>query len=62
LNQPHDGYFLFAQSVFDTGGHFRLAKTEKDRRHLLLRKSFKSLLDDGIRFAEKMALEEGQQP
>jgi hypothetical protein len=39
-----------------------LAKTEKDRRHLLLRKSFKSLLDDGARFAEKMALEGGQQP
>ena len=32
-----------------------LAKTEKDRRHLLLREGFKSLLDDGARFAEKMA-------
>ncbi|MGC2548511.1 MAG: hypothetical protein WA426_21915, partial [Silvibacterium sp.] len=32
-----------------------LAKTEKDRRHLLLREGFKSLLDDGTRFAEKMA-------
>jgi MoxR-like ATPase len=31
-----------------------LAKTEKDRRHLLLREGFKSLLDDGARFAEKM--------
>ncbi len=28
-----------------------LAKTEKDRRHLLLREGFKSLLDDGARFA-----------
>lgn len=32
-----------------------LAKTEKDRRHLLLREGFKSLLDDGARFAEKIA-------
>lgn len=32
-----------------------LAKTEKDRRHLLLREGFKSLLDDGARFAERMA-------
>ena len=32
-----------------------LAKTEKDRRHLLLREGFKSLLDDGARFAQKMA-------
>jgi MoxR-like ATPase len=31
-----------------------LAKTEKDRRHLLLREGFKSLLDDGARFAERM--------
>jgi MoxR-like ATPase len=31
-----------------------LAKTEKDRRHLLLREGFKSLLDDGARFAQKM--------
>ena len=30
-----------------------LAKTEKDRRHLLLREGFKSLLDDGARFAQK---------
>jgi hypothetical protein len=36
-----------------------LAKTEKDRRHLLLREGFKSLLDDGARFAKKMALPEG---
>jgi len=32
-----------------------LAKTEKDRRHLLLREGFKSLLDDGARFAEAVA-------
>lgn len=32
-----------------------LAKTEKDRRHLLLREGFKSLLDDGARIAERMA-------
>ena len=38
-----------------------LAKTEKDRRHLLLREGFKSLLDDGARFAKKMALEGGPQ-
>jgi len=31
-----------------------LAKTEKDRRHLLLREGFKSLLDDGARVAERM--------
>ena len=31
------------------------AKTEKDRRHLLLREGFKSLLDDGARIAERMA-------
>jgi MoxR-like ATPase len=36
-----------------------LAKTEKDRRHLLLREGFKSLLDDGARFAQKLALPEG---
>jgi MoxR-like ATPase len=36
-----------------------LAKTEKDRRHLLLREGFKSLLDDGARFAQKMAREGG---
>lgn len=32
-----------------------LAKTEKDRRHLLLREGFKSLLADGVRIAERMA-------
>jgi len=32
-----------------------LAKTEKDRRHLLLREGFKSLLDDGARFAQSVA-------
>jgi MoxR-like ATPase len=32
-----------------------LAKTEKDRCHLLLREGFKSLLDDGARIAERMA-------
>ena len=31
-----------------------LAKTAKDRRHLLLREGFKSLLDDGARIAERM--------
>jgi MoxR-like ATPase len=35
-----------------------LAKTEKDRRHLLLREGFKSLLDDGARFAERMAAQQ----
>jgi MoxR-like ATPase len=38
-----------------------LAKTEKDRRHLLLREGFSSLLHDGARFAEKMALTGGTQ-
>jgi MoxR-like ATPase len=33
-----------------------LAKTEKDRRHLLLREGFKSLLDDGARIAARMAM------
>jgi MoxR-like ATPase len=36
-----------------------LAKTEKDRRHLLLREGFKSLLDDGARFAQNLALPGG---
>jgi MoxR-like ATPase len=36
-----------------------LAKTEKDRRHLLLREGFKSLLDDGARFAQRMAISGG---
>lgn len=31
-----------------------LAKTEKARRHLLLREGFKSLLDDGARFARRL--------
>lgn len=35
-----------------------LAKTEKDRRHLLLREGFKSLLDDGARFAQAMTSQE----
>jgi MoxR-like ATPase len=38
-----------------------LAKTEKDRRHLLLREGFKSLLDDGARFAARMALSGGHE-
>lgn len=32
-----------------------LGKTEKDRRHLLLREGFKSLIDDGARFARNLA-------
>jgi len=36
-----------------------LAKTEKDRRHLLLREGFNSLLLDGSRFARQMANAEG---
>jgi MoxR-like ATPase len=36
-----------------------LAKTEKDRRHLLLREGFKSLLDDGARYAELLLQAEG---
>jgi MoxR-like ATPase len=36
-----------------------LAKTEKDRRHLLLREGFTSLLLDGTRFAGQMARAEG---
>jgi MoxR-like ATPase len=35
------------------------AKTEKDRRHLLLREGFTSLLLDGTRFAGQMATAEG---
>jgi MoxR-like ATPase len=35
-----------------------LAKTEKDRRHLLLREGFKSLLDDGARFASRLTVPE----
>lgn len=36
-----------------------LAKTERDRRHLLLREGFKSLLDDGARFAQTLAARAG---
>jgi MoxR-like ATPase len=36
-----------------------LAKTEKDRRHLLLREGFSSLLHDGARYAGEMALAGG---
>jgi hypothetical protein len=36
-----------------------LAKTEKDRRHLLLREGFKSLLDDGARFAQSLTVSGG---
>jgi MoxR-like ATPase len=36
-----------------------LAKTEKDRRHLLLREGFKSLLDDGARFAQSLTASGG---
>ena len=32
-----------------------LAKTEKDRRHLMLREGFTSLLDDGARYARELA-------
>jgi MoxR-like ATPase len=39
-----------------------LAKTEKDKRHLMLREGFKSLLDDGARFAERMALKQEANP
>src|ERR1700690_2434888 len=37
-----------------------LAKTEKDPRHRLLREGFKSLLDDGARFAGSLARPGGQ--
>jgi MoxR-like ATPase len=36
-----------------------LAKTERDRRHLLLREGFSSLLLDGARFAKQMTAPEG---
>ena len=36
-----------------------LAKTEKDRRHLLLREGFSSLLQDGARYAEQIAIQGG---
>jgi MoxR-like ATPase len=32
-----------------------LAKTEKDRRHLMLREGFKSLLNDGARYSRELA-------
>ncbi|HEY0162021.1 MAG TPA: MoxR family ATPase [Edaphobacter sp.] len=35
-----------------------LAKTEKDRRHLMLREGFKSLLHDGAKYAGKLAGQE----
>lgn len=35
-----------------------LAKTEKDRKHLLLREGFKSLCDDGARYAQGMSWQE----
>lgn len=36
-----------------------LAKTEKDRRHLMLREGFKSLLNDGARYAQELCSSEG---
>jgi MoxR-like ATPase len=39
-----------------------LAKTEKDRRHLLLREGFRSLLDDGARYAANMTSQEVSPP
>src|SRR5580658_8463890 len=36
-----------------------LAKTEKDRRHLLLREGFQSLLVDGARYARDLGVSEG---
>lgn len=38
-----------------------LAKTEKDRRHLMLREGFRSLLNDGARYAGEIALKEAVQ-
>ena len=35
-----------------------LAKTEQDRRHLMLREGFKSLLNDGARYARELTEEE----
>ncbi len=35
-----------------------LAKTEKDRRHLMLREGFKSLLHDGAKYARELAEQE----
>jgi MoxR-like ATPase len=39
-----------------------LAKTEKDRRHLMLREGFKSLLNDGARYAQELAAQKGVLP
>jgi MoxR-like ATPase len=39
-----------------------LAKTEKDRRHLMLREGFKSLLNDGARYARDIAEQKGVLP
>lgn len=39
-----------------------LAKTEKDRRHLMLREGFKSLLNDGARYARELAAQKGVLP
>ncbi|MDE3103844.1 MAG: MoxR family ATPase [Acidobacteriota bacterium] len=39
-----------------------LAKTEKDRRHLMLREGFKSLLNDGAKYAKELASPEGALP
>lgn len=39
-----------------------LAKTEKDRRHLMLREGFKSLLNDGARYARGLSEKEGILP
>ena len=36
-----------------------LAKTEKDRRHLLLREGFQSLLVDGARYAQDLGTSGG---
>jgi hypothetical protein len=38
-----------------------LAQTEKDRRHLLLREGFKSLLDDEAKYAQTMVPSEVSQ-
>jgi MoxR-like ATPase len=39
-----------------------LAKTEKDRRHLMLREGFKSLLNDGTKYAKELTSTEGALP
>ena len=53
---PSAYYFLY-YGAFSVLLPF-LAKTEKDRRHLLLREGFKSLLDDGARFAARLTVPE----